>query len=90
VRQALLERGYRPGTPVALCESASLPQARSLHGTLAELADLAAHLGDGPALILVGEVLARSAQQVAPAASDSDAAAAESMRRARAIARPAR
>jgi uroporphyrin-III C-methyltransferase len=67
VRQALLERGYPPAIPVALCESASLPHAQSLRGTLAELPELAARLGDGPALILVGEVFALPRQQAAPA-----------------------
>jgi uroporphyrin-III C-methyltransferase len=66
VRDALLARGYAPATPLALCESASLPQAQSLRGRLADLPELAARLGGGPALILVGEVLALCAQHAAP------------------------
>ena len=52
----LLARGYSPDTPVALCESVSLPQFRTLRGTLADLPALAARLGEGPALIFVGSV----------------------------------
>ena len=52
----LLARGYSPDTPVALCESVSLPQFQTLRGALCELPALAARLGGGPALILIGEV----------------------------------
>ena len=57
VKSDLLARGYAPETPVALCESVSLPQFQALRGSLAELPRLAARLGPGPALILLGEVL---------------------------------
>ena len=65
VTDALLAQGHAPSTPVVLCESASLPHSRSLAGTLAELAQLAAALGDGPALILVGEVFYETARAAA-------------------------
>jgi uroporphyrin-III C-methyltransferase len=56
VTSALLAQGRDPATPIALCESVSLPQARTLYGCLQDLPALAARLGHGPALILVGEV----------------------------------
>ena len=84
VRQALLDRGYSSRTPVALCESASLPHVQTLRGVLAELPELAARLGDGPALILVGDVLAqpRRQQAAAGAVECTNAAFAEPLRRA--------
>ncbi len=62
VTDALLAQGHAESTPVVLCESASLPNARSLSGSLAQLPQLAARLGDGPALILVGEVFRETVQ----------------------------
>lgn len=57
ITATLLQRG-RPGdTPVTLVENASLPDARTFHATLRELPQLAASVGDGPVLILMGEVL---------------------------------
>jgi len=38
-------------------ECASLPERRTLRGTLAELPQLARRLGSGPAVLLIGEVL---------------------------------
>lgn len=52
----LLARGYMPETPVAICQSVSLPQFQVVHGALATLPALASRLGTGPALILLGEV----------------------------------
>jgi uroporphyrin-III C-methyltransferase len=57
----LTGRGMRPDTPVALVESASLPARRALVGTLAELPALARRAGEGPAIVLFGEVLKESA-----------------------------
>jgi uroporphyrin-III C-methyltransferase len=73
VQAALLARGRDPATPVALCESVSLPHARTLHGCLQDLPRLAAQLNGGPALILLGEVLTerRSARDAAEAATVS-------------------
>jgi len=56
----LTRRGMRPDTPVALVESASLPERRVLVGTLAELPALAQRGGEGPAIVLFGEVLRAS------------------------------
>jgi len=53
----LVGRGKPPGTPVAVVENASLPDRRMLFGTLAQLPALAHRTGDGPAVVIVGEVL---------------------------------
>ncbi|MCC7079779.1 MAG: uroporphyrinogen-III C-methyltransferase [Burkholderiales bacterium] len=70
VRQTLLARGYDAHTPVAICESVSLPDARTLRGRLADLDELAVALSGGPALILVGRVFAAAstATDTTPAA----------------------
>jgi len=53
----LMARGRPKATPVALVENATLPERRVLHGTLADLPELAQKAGDGPAVVLLGEVL---------------------------------
>lgn len=58
VADALIARGVPASRPVALIESASTPQQRIIRGALADLAALAAQLGDGPALMIVGETVA--------------------------------
>jgi uroporphyrin-III C-methyltransferase len=61
VRDALTEAGVAPDTAVALVENASLEDVRSVRGTLGELEGLAATRGAGPAVILLGRVLAKAA-----------------------------
>lgn len=56
-RAGLLRAGWPDSTPVVLVENASLPNVRSVRGTLAELERLAAQLLDGPAMLLVGHAL---------------------------------
>jgi uroporphyrin-III C-methyltransferase len=53
----LIARGRAPGMPIAIVESASLPGSRVRYGTLRELPALAAQVGEGPAVIFLGEVL---------------------------------
>jgi uroporphyrin-III C-methyltransferase len=53
----LIRRGKSQTTPIALVESATLPEMRAFHGTLADLSELARKAGDGPAVVLIGEVL---------------------------------
>jgi uroporphyrin-III C-methyltransferase len=53
----LLGRGKPAATPVALVENASLPERRVLLGTLADLPTLARETGDGPTLVVFGDVL---------------------------------
>jgi uroporphyrin-III C-methyltransferase len=53
---ALLAAGKPASTPVAIVESASLPESRKLFGTLGGLEGVAAATAGGPVLILLGEV----------------------------------
>jgi uroporphyrin-III C-methyltransferase len=53
----LVERGKSRNTPLALVESASLPERRVLLGTLSDLPELARRAGPGPTVVLLGEVL---------------------------------
>lgn len=74
VSARLIAAGLAASTPVALVESASLPEERHFHTSLG-LLPLAARtaLGDGPALLLIGAAMGR------PAAAAADAAAAENL-----------
>ena len=56
VAAALIGAGKPGGTPVAIVENASLPEARVRRGRLDELERLAATLSGGPAVILLGAV----------------------------------
>jgi uroporphyrin-III C-methyltransferase/precorrin-2 dehydrogenase/sirohydrochlorin ferrochelatase len=61
--RALIAKGRAADTPCVLVENGSLPNQRVLDGTLAELPALArAHAVRAPALLIVGEVAARAAQ----------------------------
>ena len=66
IAQALMAAGKAPGTPVVVIENASMEH-RAVHGTLAQLAVLAAQLSGGPVLILLGEVLRKAARAARPA-----------------------
>jgi uroporphyrin-III C-methyltransferase len=79
ITRALIEAGKPSSTPLALVENASREESRTLTGTLAQLPLLAEQLADGPAVILLGEVL----RQVAATAN----AAAEMPTRRKAQAR---
>lgn len=57
VSARLIERGRSGATPVAIVESASLPEARTWFGTLADLPALAPPDLRGPATIVLGEIL---------------------------------
>ena len=57
VTQTLIARGRHPATPVAIIESATWADSVARVGRLADLPALAAALGDGPAIIVLGEVL---------------------------------
>jgi uroporphyrin-III C-methyltransferase/precorrin-2 dehydrogenase/sirohydrochlorin ferrochelatase len=60
VRDGLIAAGRDPQTPVAVLARGTRPDAVSVTGCLEALATLAADVGDGPALIVVGEVVAHS------------------------------
>lgn len=70
VRDALTDLGVPADRPVALIESASWAEERVIRGTLADLTALAAQVGEGPAIMVVGEVAreARGALEAANAA----------------------
>ena len=56
---ALTDKGYKPSTPVAVIENASLPDERVLYGTLRTLTQvLASQSVVSPALIVIGDVVA--------------------------------
>ncbi len=58
VSAALIELGVPAHRPIALVEDASNPNQKTMRGVLADLPALARTLGDGPALIIVGEAMA--------------------------------
>jgi uroporphyrin-III C-methyltransferase/precorrin-2 dehydrogenase/sirohydrochlorin ferrochelatase len=60
VRNGLVAAGRDPQTPVAVLARGTRPDARSLTGTLSHLPALAAAAGEGPALIVVGDVVTHS------------------------------
>lgn len=68
VRDALVARGVPAQRPVAFVEDVSGAE-RILRGALHELPELAARLGDGPALMIVGEVVAQADANVLAAVS---------------------
>ena len=57
IADVLICRGLAPDRPVAVIENASLPNEAQHIGRLDQLAALAARLGGGPAIIVLGEVL---------------------------------
>lgn len=61
ISRALIDAGKPASTPIALIEDASLDTVVA-RGTLAQLPRLAAQLSGGPVLILLGEVLRKSAR----------------------------
>ncbi len=71
VRQSLIALGAPAQRPIALIESVSCPEERVIAGVLDDLPALAARLGDGPAIMIVGEVArtARDALDIAEAAA---------------------
>jgi uroporphyrinogen III methyltransferase/synthase len=55
--QLLIENGRSPATPAAVIHAASLPEQRTIVGTVADIAERASGLGM-PALTIVGDVVA--------------------------------
>lgn len=62
VMLALLARGVPAARPVALVESASTDDERIIRGVLSELPNLVIGLGDGPAIMIIGEAVAEARQ----------------------------
>ncbi|MFZ5730352.1 MAG: uroporphyrinogen-III C-methyltransferase, partial [Pseudomonadota bacterium] len=67
IARRLIASGRAPATPLAIVSNAGRTDARLARSTLAETAAGAApDTGGGPALILVGDVLALAAAAAAP------------------------
>ena len=64
----LVEAGLRSRTPAALIACGTTPQQRVIVGTLADLASRAAGI-EGPALLIIGEVVAFADQSLGHAGS---------------------
>jgi uroporphyrin-III C-methyltransferase / precorrin-2 dehydrogenase / sirohydrochlorin ferrochelatase len=60
VRDGLIAAGRDPATPAAVLARGTRPDAQAAVGQLDELSALAAAAGEGPALLVIGEVVARS------------------------------
>jgi uroporphyrin-III C-methyltransferase len=65
ISEALIAAGKPGTTPVAVVENASLPGSRTKFGSLRNLPELAPATPAGPTLILLGEVYAEAAAEVA-------------------------
>jgi uroporphyrin-III C-methyltransferase len=75
IAQTLIASGKPPRTPVAIVESASLPESRVRYTTLADLPGLAGESITGPALILVGPQFRARALEAAERCRDEKRAA---------------
>lgn len=60
VRDGLIGAGRDPKTPAVVLSRGTRPDANTAVGRLEDLARLAAEAGEGPALLMIGEVVARS------------------------------
>jgi uroporphyrin-III C-methyltransferase/precorrin-2 dehydrogenase/sirohydrochlorin ferrochelatase len=61
VRDGLIAAGRDRATPAAVLARGTRPDSQAAVGRLEELAALAADVGEGPAILVIGEVAARSA-----------------------------
>ena len=61
VRDGLVAAGRDPATPAAVLARGTRPDSRATVGRLDELPKLAASVGEGPALLVIGDVVAHSA-----------------------------
>jgi uroporphyrin-III C-methyltransferase/precorrin-2 dehydrogenase/sirohydrochlorin ferrochelatase len=61
VRDGLLGAGRAPQTPVGIFARATRPDAQAVIGTLDELPDLIEKIDGGPAVLIIGDVVAHSA-----------------------------
>ena len=61
VRAGLLAAGRSPQTPVGVFARVTRPDAQAAVGTLGELPDLVEKIDGGPAILIIGEVVAHSA-----------------------------
>jgi uroporphyrin-III C-methyltransferase/precorrin-2 dehydrogenase/sirohydrochlorin ferrochelatase len=61
IRDGLIAAGRSPRTPVGVFARVTRPDAHAVTGTLDDLPALAAQVGGGPAILVIGDVVARSA-----------------------------
>jgi len=61
VRDRLIAAGRDPATPAAVLARGTRPDAQAAVGRLDALPALAAEVGEGPAILVIGRVVARSA-----------------------------
>jgi uroporphyrin-III C-methyltransferase / precorrin-2 dehydrogenase / sirohydrochlorin ferrochelatase len=61
IREGLLKAGRPASTPVGVFARVTRPDATSVVGTLADLPHLAAQVEGGPAILIIGDVVAHSA-----------------------------
>jgi uroporphyrin-III C-methyltransferase / precorrin-2 dehydrogenase / sirohydrochlorin ferrochelatase len=61
VRSGLLAAGRSPQTPVGVFARVTRPDARAAVGTLDQLPDLVEKIDGGPAVLIIGDVVAHSA-----------------------------
>lgn len=61
IRAGLLAAGRSPNTPVGVFARVTRPDAKSVVGTLNKLPALAAQVDAGPAILIIGDVVAQSA-----------------------------
>jgi len=60
VRSGLIAAGRDPETPAAVLARGTRPDSKTAVGRLQDLPRLAAEVGEGPALLIIGDVVARS------------------------------
>ena len=61
IRVGLLAAGRSPQTPVGVFARVTRPDAQAVVGTLSELPDLIERVDGGPAILIIGDVVAHSA-----------------------------
>jgi len=74
IRDGLVRAGRDPATPVAILSRGTWAESKSVAGRLDALPVLAAQIGQGPALIVVGEVVRHSAPWRAAARAKEEVA----------------
>ena len=60
IRDGLIDAGRNPATPAAIIARGTYADCKSVAGPLEGLLALATEAGEGPALLIVGAVVARS------------------------------
>jgi uroporphyrin-III C-methyltransferase/precorrin-2 dehydrogenase/sirohydrochlorin ferrochelatase len=61
IREGLLSAGRAPSTPVGVFARVTRPDAQSVVGRLDDLPSLVAQIDSGPAILIIGDVVAHSA-----------------------------